>query len=77
MERRLYKQLWKARFEKMLALEKESLDVYQSLIKDCGKIENLKQHPGIQINLEQVSEDEKRHIKLVEELLAIVNRQSD
>lgn len=77
MERRLYKQLWKTRFSKMLALEKESLGIYQSLIKDCGKAENLKQHPGIQLNLEQVAEDEKKHIKLVEELLAILNRQPD
>ena len=75
MERKLYKQLWKTRFEKMLALEKEGLRTYQELIKDCGKKENLKQHPAIQLNLEQVAEDEKRHIKLVEELLAILERQ--
>jgi len=77
MERKLYKQLWKARFEKMLTLEKEGLKTYQDLIKDCSKKENLRQHPAIQLNLEQVAEDEKRHIKLVEELLAILNRQPD
>ena len=77
MERKLYKQLWRTRFEKMLTLEKEGLATYQELLKDCAKKENLKQHPVIQINLEQVAEDEKRHIKLVEELLAILDRQPD
>jgi len=78
MDRKLYKELWCIRFEKMLALEKESLNVYQALIKECPRIEKFRQCSSkIQSALEQIAQDEKKHVKLVEELLAITKRQSD
>ena len=78
MERRLYKELWMIRFQKMLKLEKDSLGVYQSLIKDCERLEKLDHHKhAIQNHLEKIYEDEKKHVHLVEELIAILERQPD
>lgn len=78
MERRLYRELWMIRFQKMLKLEKGSLDVYQSLIKDCEKLEKLNHHKhAIQSHLEKIYEDEKKHVRLVEELISILEHQPD
>jgi len=78
MERRLYKELWRTRFEKMLKLEKQSIVDYSALIKECDekyKIK-MKKHP-IQEHLEEMIEDEGKHARLVEELLKILGRQPD
>ncbi len=74
MERRLYKELWKIRFEKMLGLERQSITDYQSLLEECKK--NYKDH-AIQAHLEKLIVDEKKHERLVQELLEILRQQAD
>ncbi len=74
MERRLYKELWKIRFEKMLSLETQSVTDYQSLLEECKK--NYKNH-AIQAHLEKLIVDEKKHERLVQELLEILRQQAD
>ncbi len=74
MRRKFYKELWKIRFDKMLALENKSVDDYTSLLNQC------KDHPSgeaIKRHLEQLITDEKKHAKLCEELLKILNRQPE
>jgi hypothetical protein len=78
MNRKLYKELWMIRFQKMLKLEKDSLELYQSLIKDCEKMQKLNHHKqAIHTHLEKIYEDEQKHARLCEELIAILNRQPD
>ncbi len=72
MRRKFYRELWSLRFEKMLGLEKKSACDYQALLNECRK--HYKGH-SIGPHLERLIRDEKKHILLVEELLAILNRQ--
>ena len=74
MERRLYKELWRLRFEKMLKLEEESVVDYQALLEECKT--KYKDHAVVP-HFEKLITDEKKHALLVKELLAILNRQSD
>ena len=74
MHRKLYKELWRLRFEKMLSLERKSITDYQSLLLECQP------HPkgaAIRPHLEQLIQDEKKHVALCEELLKILARQPD
>ena len=74
MERRFYKELWSIRFDKMLKLEKQSVAAYQALLD-----ESRKRHKGhsIEPNLDKLIADEKKHTLLVQELIEILDRQSD
>lgn len=72
MHRKLYKELWRIRFQKMLALEEQSITDYQSLLKDCKK---TNKNPSIIEHLENLISDEKKHALLCKELLRIVERQ--
>ena len=74
MDRRFYKELWKIRFNKILELEKQSVVTYQVLLE-----ESRKRHKGhsIEPNLEKLIADEKKHTLLVQELIEILDRQSD
>lgn len=74
MERRFYRELWKLRFEKMLTLEEEAAACYESLIQDCRR--HNADHAILPL-LERLVTDEKRHAKLVRELLSILDRQED
>jgi len=74
MDRRLYRELWRLRFEKMLKLEEESVKDYQTLIEECRR--KHKDHSIIP-HFEKLIADEKKHVALVKELLQILNRQSD
>lgn len=74
MDRRLYKELWRLRFEKMLKLEEGSIVDYQNLLEECKH--KYKTH-SIVPHLEKLITDEKKHALLVKELLAILNRQSE
>lgn len=74
MRRKFYKELWKIRFEKMLALEKKSTKDYESLLDECR---SHPKGPAIKKHLEHLIADEKKHAKLCEELLAILNRQAE
>lgn len=74
MERRFYKELWNLRFAKMLDLEKKSAADYEALLDECKK--RFKNHAIIE-HLERLIHDEKKHTRLVEELIEILGRQCD
>ena len=74
MDRPLYKELWKLRFEKMLKLEEESVVDYQALLEECKT--KFKGH-SLASHLEKLITDEKKHALLVKELIAILERQPD
>lgn len=74
MERRFYRELWELRFNKMLELEKKSVVDYEALLEECRK--RFKNH-AIQEHLEKLIHDEKKHARLVGELLEILARQRD
>lgn len=73
MERQFYKELWGLRFQKMLALEKKSVDHYEDLLRECKA--KYKEH-SIQPHIERLIKDEKKHIVLVQELIDILNSQA-
>jgi len=73
MQRKLYKELWTMRFQKMLKLEEQSITDYGSILKECKG----KKNSVLETDLKKLILDEKKHAKLVRELLSIVNRQED
>ena len=75
MQRKLYKELWLLRFQKMLELEEGSVSEYEDLLKKCGE----KYGSGLkfQDELKNLIADEKKHVRLVRELLSIVREQKD
>ncbi len=73
MQKKLYQELWNLRFQKMLALEEQSIHDYKDLLKECGK---SKDEETIE-KLKQLIADETRHAKLVQELIRIVKRQGE
>ena len=75
MQRSLYKELWAMRFQKMLELERQGAADYQNLLKECQ--DKHKNQLEIQAHLKKLITDEKKHVKLVQELIDIVNRQKD
>ena len=74
MQKKLYKELWNLRFQKMLKLEEQSIEDYQEILKSCEK---SKEPEEIRDKLEQLIADETRHAKYVRELIKIVNRQEE
>ena len=72
MERKLYKELWQLRFDKMLKLEQQSVDDYQGLLQECEK--SYKDH-AIANHLKKLIQDEQKHVNLVQELIRILERQ--
>ncbi len=72
MKRRLYRELWGARFKKMLDLEKKSIVDYEKMLKECRT--HHKEHSVIPL-LERLIRDENKHAQLVEELIQILDRQ--
>ena len=74
MERCFYKELWRLRFKKMLALEKKSVVAYQALLDECKK--RFENH-SIASHLEKLIADEKKHTLLVQEMIEILSRQPD
>jgi len=75
MQRKLYKELWMMRFQKMLELEQRSIIDYGSILKECQN--KRKGNSALETNLKKLISDEKKHAKLVEELLKITSRQDD
>lgn len=73
MQRKLYKELWSMRFQKMLELEEQSIADYTLILKKCKE----KKNSVLETNLKKLISDETKHAKLVRELLSIVNRQED
>lgn len=74
MQKKLYKELWALRFQKMLALEEQSIQDYGKLLKECAK---LKTEETVTEKLMELIADETRHAKYVRELLKIVDRQEE
>ena len=74
MRRKLYKELWNSRFEKMMKLESKAVTDYQRLLDDCRS--RLPGH-SILAQLEKLIIDEKKHTALVGELIKILERQKD
>ena len=74
MERKHFKELWRLRFEKMLALEKQGAEEYQTLLNER---QGECQASSVIPHLKLLINEEKKHIHLVEELLEMVNRQPD
>ena len=74
MQRKLYRELWNIRFLKMLELEKKSIQSYEALLEECRK-----KHKGhsIEPHLERLIADEKKHERLVRQLLEILRAQLD
>ena len=72
MKRVFYSELWNIRFKKMLDLETQSVTTYQVLLDECR--EKYKGH-SIEVHLEQLIKDEKKHILLVKELIRILGSQ--
>ena len=75
MQRKLFKELWIMRFAKMLRLEEEGIQAYESLLDECQK--KHKNEKEVHQDLKTLITDEKKHAKLVQELLKIVKRQED
>lgn len=74
MQRKYYRELWDIRFKKMLHLEKQAAAEYEDLLASCLHL--VKDHPVVP-HLERLITDEKKHIKLVEQLIKILDRQKD
>ncbi|MBI4394580.1 MAG: hypothetical protein HY583_00125 [Candidatus Omnitrophica bacterium] len=75
MQRSLYKELWLMRFQKMLDLEREAVSGYSDLLKEYQ--DKYKGESQVQNHLKKLIIDEKKHAKLVEELLRTVQSQED
>ena len=75
MQRELFKELWILRFRKMLRLEQESVVAYEELLEECEK--KHKSEKEIQQHFKTLIQDEKKHAKLVQELIKIVECQED
>ena len=75
MQRELFKELWVMRFEKMLRLEEEGIQAYESFLDECQK--KHKDEKEVLQHLKTLITDEKKHARLVKELLTIVKRQGD
>ncbi|MBI3252377.1 MAG: hypothetical protein HYZ52_03530 [Candidatus Omnitrophica bacterium] len=74
MDRRLYRELWTLRFNKMLDLEKKSVGDYTALLAECRR---LHKNHSIEPHLERLITDEKKHVLLVGELIEILCAQAD
>ena len=74
MQKKLYKELWTLRFQKMLTLEEQGIQEYQNLLKDCVK---AKADDSVKDKLKKLIADETRHAKYVQELLKVVDAQEE
>ena len=63
------------RFQKMLELEEQSVTDYQALLEECQK--KYQDQTDLQRDLKKLIVDEKKHARLVRELLSIVGMQAD
>lgn len=75
MQRKLFRELWILRFQKMLRLEEESIKAYEMFLGECR--EKHEDDEEIQQHLKTLIRDEKKHARLVRELLKIVERQEE
>ena len=71
MQRKLYKELWLLRFQKMLDLEEGAIREYQELLRQ------LKDDIKLKEKFETLIQDETQHAKLIRQLIEIVHEQAD
>ena len=72
MKRKYLRELWGLRFDKMLQLESTAVHDYEQLLEECR---SYAAGHAIESHLERLIADEKRHVKLAQELLSILKRQ--
>lgn len=70
MDDEVLKELWKIRFEKLLKLEKDSAGMYEQLL---DQYPDLLSESGLDQILKQIIKDEKKHIKVAEELFQLAS----
>ena len=63
------KELWQIRFQKILALEKDSFDFYGNLLEEKSA---LLKEAGLDSTIQQIRRDEGKHIRIAAELLRLV-----
>jgi rubrerythrin len=73
MQRKLYREMWKARFTRMLTLEKQSVDDYKKMLEHCRV--HHKDHSVVPL-IERLIREETKHVELAQELMEILDRQS-
>lgn len=64
-----YKELWKARFKKMLESEKYSLVFYRRLLKEKSPLLSMEAKKILQ----EILRDEIKHARIAKELLRLVD----
>lgn len=71
MEREQLEKLWESRFHKILDLEQDSLEFYQSL---ANHEDMLAENPRLREILEEILYDETQHTTICRELLNMVQK---
>ena len=74
MQGRFHKELWTMRFQRMLDLELRAAETYEFLLEECKQKE---EEMSVQEELAKLVADEKKHAKLVQQLLEIVAKQAE
>lgn len=67
---RQYKELWMARFQKMLKCEQDSLAFYKRVLEEN---ESLLSSTKAKTLLEEILRDEIKHARIVGELIHLIN----
>lgn len=70
MDEEILKEVWKIRFDKILKLKVESVELYEMLLK---KYLGLLEEVGAKEVLEEIIADEKKHVTLAKELRGYAN----
>lgn len=69
MQDELLLELWNIRFKKILALEKEAVDLYSSLLEENKE---FLEGNEVDIPLKEILEDEKRHVRIASKLCQLI-----
>lgn len=64
------KELWQIRFRRILELEEESFDFYRKLLREKSEI---LEKAGVKATLQQILQDEGRHVGIAKELMRLVS----
>ncbi len=65
MQRETLIEVWKIRFQKMLNLEEEAVDLYQTLIEENSQ---LLDEADVEEYLKEILKDEIKHVKMAKKL---------
>jgi len=64
------RELWQIRFQKILQLEEESFEFYQTLLKEKAEI---LERTRTKSTIQEIMRDEGRHIRIAKDLLKLVS----